>query len=203
MNDSVKTLTLKEDDPALNNFGEFITKFLSEFGAQLMDNQQLVLSTDDGVIDERTVLTKYATDSYTINGQIITEPPPMAYQPQIQQQQQSPPAAKVEAPGVPQQKSKPRPPAQDKHIPKQISTIVVLNANGDETKKRVVLKNNPKKNLYEYTMEALKAKVAKKLKGKGLKAQYSLQTADGNRIEEDRDIIDFLIGYEGEIQVVQ
>merc|ERR1712113_535945 len=85
------------------------------------------------------------------------------------------------------------------NAPKQISTIVVYN----DTKKRVVLKNNQKKGIYEYKLDILKQKLAKKFSGKGLQGDFGLQTASGQVIQNDMDIVNHLADYKGEIQVTQ
>eukprot|EP01084_Bolivina_argentea_P029929 55525_1 len=81
--------------------------------------------------------------------------------------------------------------------PKQIASIAVF---GD-TKKRVVLKNNPKKDVYEYTIPSLKEKILKKFQKTGLKGQFTLSTEDGSVIELDEHIIKYLVDYKGEIKV--
>lgn len=169
-----KQLTLKDDDPSLTNFGKFQAKFLGQFNQELKDDEKLALSTDDGVLDASSTLTKYASASYTINGQII-------------KQQEEP---DDNGGGDDDAKA---------NAPKQISTICVY----ADTKKRVVLKNNAKKNLYEYTMDQLKEKIKKKFKAKGLSGSFELQTASGTAITKDNEIITVLGSNDGgELRVV-
>jgi len=194
-NGKQQKLKLQDDAPELTNFKQFETKFLGKFNQNLKSNQTLLLSTDDGVLDASSQLTKYATESYIIRGQITTEQPP----PKVEEE---PPAA-YSQPAKPKSPS-PQPggggPGGDggadlANAPKQISTIVVF----ADTKKRVVLK---KKN-NEYTMKTLKEKVTKKLKGKGLSGDFQLETKEGTRIADDNAIIAYLANYEGELKVIK
>eukprot|EP01084_Bolivina_argentea_P283765 486086_1 len=64
---------------------------------------------------------------------------------------------------------------------KQIGLIFVF---GD-VKKRVVLKNKPKKNVYEFTMDILRSKLSKRFASKGLKGNFVLKTDNGKVISRD------------------
>eukprot|EP00483_Globobulimina_turgida_P002045 UN02047 len=72
--------------------------------------------------------------------------------------------------------------------------IVVYN----DQKKRVVLKNNPKKDLYEYTMNTLRSKIRKKY---GLTEHINLTTEAGQLIEKDQHIVQYLFEYKGEVLI--
>eukprot|EP00483_Globobulimina_turgida_P003549 UN03555 len=82
LNGKAKTLSLEDDDVALTNFDKFVSKFMNVFKVSLQDDQRLELSTSDGVLNEKSKLASYATDSYVIRGDIIylqvEQPPPKA-----------------------------------------------------------------------------------------------------------------------------
>jgi len=63
-----------------------------------------------------------------------------------------------------------------------------------EVKKRVVLNFNAKKDIDEYTIDALMEKVAKKFKTKGLNGHFTLKTETGQAIATDQDILEVLEG---------
>eukprot|EP01084_Bolivina_argentea_P273820 466547_1 len=77
--------------------------------------------------------------------------------------------------------------------PKQMSFIAVY----IDRKKRVVLKNNQKKNLYEYTINSLKSKILIKYCSMGLTDEFELKLEDGQIIETDEQIVQYLAGYKG------
>mmetsp|Transcript_13869 Transcript_13869/g.12421 ORF Transcript_13869/g.12421 Transcript_13869/m.12421 type:complete len:577 (+) Transcript_13869:106-1836(+) len=193
LNGKQQKLKLQDDDKALTDFKQFEAKFLGQFNQNLKSNQTLFLSTDDGVLDGQSQLTKYATESYIIRGQITVNQP----------KEEIPPAAYTSSPKVASPKVEEpgggggggQPGADLANAPKQISTIVVFS----DTKKRVVLK---KKN-NEYTISSLKEKVVKKLKTKGLSGDFQLETKEGTRISDDNAIITYLANYEGELKVIK
>ena len=85
------------------------------------------------------------------------------------------------------------------NAPRQISVIVVF----QDTKKRIVMKNNKKKGIYEYTLAILKEKVFKKFEPKGLKGRFELVTTTSIRIQTDEDIVKHLKDFDGELQIIK
>eukprot|EP01084_Bolivina_argentea_P212280 360867_1 len=78
-------------------------------------------------------------------------------------------------------------------LQRQITFFVVF----ENTKKRVVLKNNVRTDVYEYTMHSLKEKVATKFAKYGLTGQFAMAIEDGNVIETDEHILKYLADYKG------
>lgn len=193
MNGNSIKLALDDDDQALTNFSQFTRKFLGAFNAKLKPNESLMLATSEGLLTESSNLSKYASESFTVRGWTKADTPPVQEVPAAD----IPPAAYSVSP-----RSEPGGGAGGGDASQkkgQISTIVVFAGQ----KKRVVLKFNPKKNVNEYRMDVLREKLTKKFKAKGLNGHFDLQTSDGQRIQHDQDIRQYLEGYKGEIQVTQ
>eukprot|EP01083_Nonionella_stella_P019863 55132_1 len=83
-------------------------------------------------------------------------------------------------------------------LQRQITFFVVF----ENTKKRVVLKNNVRTDVYEYTMHSLKEKVATKFAKYGLTGQFAMAIEDGNVIETDEHILKYLADYKGDVQIM-
>lgn len=91
--------------------------------------------------------------------------------------------------------------------PKQISMIVRYTKATDVIKKRVVLKNNEKKGVYEYTLGKFEAKCIKKLGNFGLDEPFTCKITEGEYenkfIAGDDDILKYLKYYDGEVEIVE
>ena len=154
-----------------------------------------MLMATEGILNEKSDLRKYGSDSTVIRG--IVQYAKKEVDDVQQPGYQSPAPSMSRTPKS--VKSTSAKPDGHKRKKSQISTVAVF---GNE-KKRVILKMNPKKGVNEYTMDILREKVLKKYKQKGLKGHFSVKMASGQAIQQDQDIENHLVGYGGEIKIEQ
>jgi len=197
LNGKSASMSLNDNDVALTDFAAFKRTFLNWFGKELTENEQLVLKVSDEELSEKSKLIRYATDSFVIKGQIEESfVKPHSYRPQMIEEDELIPMA----PGKDDVDDDDEDDMQiELDPPKQISTIATYAGK----KKRVLLRNNEKKQLYEYTMDALQDQLVKKFKAKKLKLPFNITTDKGQAIQTDEDIATHLFLFDGELVVTK
>ena len=151
------------------------------------------------MLNERSDLASFALDSCVITGQIEeTFAKPRSYRPQMIEDDE------LDAYGQGNEDNGNENENENVNVkyviaPKQISII----AGYDGKKKKILLRNNEKKMLYEYTMDALRQQLIKKFKSKKLTEPFNVHTDQGQAILTDQHIASYLFGFEGELQITK
>eukprot|EP01084_Bolivina_argentea_P024057 44895_1 len=82
---------------------------------------------------------------------------------------------------------------------RQMSIITIF----EGQKKRIVLKNRPERNQYEYTIDYLKEICIRKFRSRSLQEPFIIRIDTGKTIETDDDIVTHLMEYNGDVEIVK